>query len=91
MWTGFTDSNGKKAIGVCLDDLKPHLTKPPVIIRNATKSSGFGWHNIAKDFVPLESNDPVIRRGLNSHSRKCTIIWLDCLPTELQDQLLKGI
>jgi hypothetical protein len=90
MRTGFSDSNGKKSLGICLDDLVSHLSSSSVEIRNAVKTSGFGRHNIAKDFVPVTSTDPAIKRGSNSRSRKCTVIWLDCLPQALQDTLKKG-
>ena len=86
MRTGFSDSNGKSSFSICLDDLTPHLSNSSVIIRNAVKTSGFGRHNVAKDFVPAKSRDPTIRRGCNSHSRKCTIVWLK----ELQQRLIQG-
>ena len=90
MRSGFTDSNGKKSLGICLDDLATHLSTSSLDIRNAVKASGFGRHNIAKDFVPITSTNPTIKRGSNSRSRKCTIVWLDCLPQPLQDRLKQG-
>ena len=90
MRSGFTDSNGKKSLGLCLDDLASHLSSTSLDIRNALKASGFGRHNIAKDFVPMNSSNPTIKRGSNARSRKCTIVWLDCLPQDLQDKLKRG-
>ena len=90
MRSGFTDSNGKKSLGICLDDLATHLSTSSLDIRNAIKASGFGRHNNAKDFVPITSTNPTIKRGSNSRSRKCTIVWLDCLPQPLQDRLKQG-
>lgn len=63
MRTGFSDSNGKRSLGICLDDLASELSSRSVEIRNAVKASGFGRHNIAKDFVPARSRDPTIKRG----------------------------
>ena len=80
----------KKSSGVCLDDLASHFSSSSLDIRNAVKASGFGRHNIAKDFVPVNSTNPTIKRVTDSRSRKCTIIWLDCLPQDLQDRLKQG-
>ncbi len=82
---------GHKAVAICLDDVLPHLSADASTIKKAVKTGAVGGHNVAKDFVPPKSEDPSIRRGTNSHSRKCTIVWLEKLPTNLQQSLLQGI
>ncbi len=65
---------------VCLNDLL--LSTDTTAIRHAVKDGNVGKHN--KDFVPAESQDTCIKRGINSHSMKCTVVWLESLPTALQ-------
>ena len=43
-------------------------------IRLAIKNE-FGHNNVARDFVPLDSTDPKIKRGVNSRSRKCSVMF----------------
>ena len=81
---------GKQAMAICLDDIGEHLQHDCNLIRQSVKENGLGKHNVAKDFVPTDSTNCKIRRGSNSHSRKCTIIWLETLPIDLQEKVLQG-
>ena len=60
------------------------------IIKDAIRREGMGVHGISKDFVPINSTNPDIRRAVNSYSRKCTAVWLDRLPRWLEEQLEEG-
>ena len=86
--TGVT-YQGRKAVAICLDDL-PQVSTSSRDSQRAVKEGNLGKHNVAKDFVPPNSTDIVIRRGCNSKSRKCTVIWLDQLPSEIVKGLLQG-
>ena len=81
---------GKKAVAVCLDDIDTTLSSNPTAFRKAVKDGNLGKHNVSKDFVPLDSTNPTIRRETNSRSQKSTVIWLDKLPPNLQEKLQKG-
>ena len=81
---------GQRVVAVCLDDLSSILTFDPKTVRRAVKETGMGRHNKSKDFVPSSSTDPVIRRQGNSHSRKCTVVWLEKLPATLQSTIQQG-
>ena len=78
-----TSYQGKEVVAICFDDLSDALSSNPTLIRCAIKASKMGAHNIAKDFVPINSEQCDIRRGINSRSRKCTTIWLCTLPNDL--------
>ena len=89
MRTGIT-YQGKPVIGVCFDDVTRQIPVTPAVVRDRVKGSGLGKHNISKDFLPTNSTDLTIRRGSNSRSRKCTVIWLEKLPSALKDTLMEG-
>ncbi|XP_065913247.1 uncharacterized protein [Dysidea avara] len=80
--TGIT-FQGRKAIAVCLDDMSGILTSSPADIREAVRNSKSGGTHVARDFVPKQSTRCLIKRGLNSRSRKSTVIWEDVLPESL--------
>ena len=80
---------GRKAIAVCWDDIS-HLSFPLRTIREAIKTSNIGVNHVARDFVPKDSNNAVIKRGNNSYSRKCSIIWTDTLPQDLVAKAKEG-
>lgn len=81
---------GKQAVAVCVDDLSAPLHISTDNVRRAVKESGCGKHNVAKDFLAIDSTNPVIKRGVNSRSRKCTVVFVDILPDSLQQKLLRG-
>ena len=89
MRTGIT-CQGKPVIGICFEDVKQHIPFTPNIVRDCIKVAGLGKHNQAKDFVPLNSTDTIIRRGSNNRSRKCTVVWLERLPSTLKETLMEG-
>jgi len=62
------------------------LTATPAAVREALKSSEMGDNHISKDFVPKRSSNCFIKRGVNSHSRKCSVVWLDALPEGLANE-----
>ena len=80
---------GKPAVAICLDDLQTSLTATPIAIRTVAKDRNMGKHDVSKDFVPVDSKNPFIRRNSNSRSRKCTVVWLEDLPSLLQERLQK--
>ena len=80
--TGIT-FQGRKAIAVCLDDISGILTSSPADIREAVRNSKSGGTHVARDFVPKQSTRCLIKKGLNSRSRKSTVIWEDVLPESL--------
>ena len=63
----------------------------PKVIQKAVKDGNLGEHNKAKDFVPPTSTNSVIKRRVNNKSRKCTVIWMDCLPPSMKAELEQGI
>ena len=75
---------GKEVLAICLDDISSYLSSTPTKIRQAIKLAKMGNHNVAKDFVSANSNTCVVKRGVNSHSRKCTVIWLCDLPEDVR-------
>jgi len=83
---------GRKVVAICLDDIESELAPSATCtsIRKAVKSERIGVHGVTKDFVPPDSTCSNIKRGVNSHSRKCTVICLDQLPEWLQEQLVEG-
>lgn len=81
---------GKEVVAICLDDIASYLSATTKQIRESVKALGFGKNNCAKDFVPKGSTDCVVKRPSNSHSRKCTVVWLDRIPTELRIKLKQG-
>lgn len=81
---------GKEVVAICIDDIASQLSFTTKQIRDSVKAKGFGSNNVAKDFVPKGSTDSVVRRPSNSHSRKCTVVWLDRIPSELQQKLQQG-
>ena len=80
---------GRKAIAMCLDDME--LSTPATVIRNMIKEERKGIHNVSKDFVPTKSENPNVKRAVNSYSRKCTIVWTDTLPVTLSSKFEEGI
>ena len=80
--TGLT-LHGRQGIAMCLDDLSGKLSNSPTIVREAVKASKAGASHVARDFVPKGSKNCAIKRGANSLSRKCTVIWMDTLPERL--------
>ena len=81
---------GKDVVAKVLDDIASHLSSTTKQIKDSVKATGFGNNNISKDFVPRGSTDSVVRRPSNSYSRKCTVVWLDRIPSELREKLQKG-
>ena len=80
---------GKSAIAICFDDILS-LSVPLSDIRHVVRWQKLGITNIAKDFVPTNSTNAIIRRGSNSMSKKCTVIRTSTIPSELKDRLLTG-
>ena len=81
---------GMSVLGVCFEDVAQQLPDTPSYIWECVKMAGLGKHNVAKDFLPTNSTNLVIRRGSNSHSRKYTVILLEKLPVRLKDTLIEG-
>ena len=81
---------GKEVVAICFDDITDSLSHPAAEIIEHVKKSNMGLHNKSKDFVPASSEDAVIKRDTNSHSRKSTVIWLNSLPKNLQKELKQG-
>ena len=81
---------GKSAVGICLEHIKHIIPDTPTVVRECIKVAGLRKHNQAKDFVPLNSTDTVIKRGSKNQSRKCTIVWLEILPSTLRENLMEG-
>ena len=82
--------HGKEVLAICLDDISYIFSNPTLTIRQQLKETNMGKHNIPKDFVPADSINPIIKRKINSYSRKCTVIWLDTLPQHVQEQVKRG-
>jgi len=61
----------------------------PADIRDAIKCCKMRISNVAKNFVLKESEDCVIKRGSNFHSRKCTVAWHDTLPESISLDIKK--
>ena len=78
-------------MGICLNDLTKDLPFSSDLIRKYLKSTNSGKKNISKDFLPMGSTDVNIRHPNNSRSRKCAVVWLDMIPPELKDVIIKGI
>lgn len=76
-------------MAVCWDDIS-HLSAASAIIREALKSSKMGVNHVAHDFVPKHSTNCIIKRGHNSYSRKCSILWIDALPQNLAHEIEQG-
>ena len=80
----------KAAVAICLDDLS-HLNIIAKAFKEVVRMGNLGATNKSKDFVPSISTDPVIKRHVNSYSRKSTLVWEEHLPTCLKAELIKGI
>ena len=80
---------GKQALAICFDDISS-LSVSSTEVNKVVKTLKIGMTNLAKDFVPKSSKNPVIRRGSNSKSRKCTVIWTDKLSSTLKNRVLRG-
>ena len=72
---------GRKAIAVCWKDIS-HLSFPLCTICEAIKISNMGVNHVARDFLPKDSDNVIIKRDHNSYSRKCSIIWTDSMATD---------
>ena len=78
-------------MGICLHDLPGALPFPPDVIEKFVIDGKYGKKkNISRDFLPRGSTDINIKRPHNYHSRKCLVIWLDKIPSELKSELIKG-
>ena len=88
MRTGIT-YQGKPIVGVCFDDVTWQIPVTVTAVRDCVKQSGLGKH-VSKDFLRTNSTGLTIRRGTNSRSRKCTVIWLEKLPPALKGTLMEG-
>ena len=76
---------------MCFEDIKASMSFSIEQVKVAIRGSNMGECNKAKDFVPLRSTDPIIKRSTgNAYSRKATLIWLDMLPDDLRQNLMKG-
>ena len=79
---------------MCLADeaLSSHLTDSPSSIRAAIEGSGLGMDKqLSKDFLlPSSKDTEIVRYRENSKSRKCTTVYLELLPAELQEHLKQG-
>lgn len=82
--------HGKLTVAICLEDLA-HLNFDPAVIRRCVKDYDLGKSNVTKDFVPASSTKLIIKRGVNSYSRKCTVIWLESLPKDTQEDIVAGM
>ena len=79
---------GRKGLAICWNAV---LTSTPAVIREALKSSGMDANHISCDFVPKNSSNFVIKRGTNSHSRKCSVVWVDKLLEVLAYKVKQGV
>ena len=82
---------GRKGLAICWDDVSGILTSTPAVVREALKSSGMGANHISRDFVPKNSSNFIIKRGTNSHSQKCSVVWVDKLPEDLAYKAKQGV
>ena len=78
-------------VAVCFEDIKESMSCSIEQVKVAIRGSNMGECNKAKDFVPVTSKDPIIKRSTgNAYSRKATLVWLDMLPDDLRQNLMKG-
>ena len=81
---------GRKVLAICWDDIYHSLSESPSVIREAIKTSKMGINHVAHDFVPKNSTDSNIKRGVNSYSRKCSVLWVDVIPKDLAYEIEQG-
>ena len=78
-----------QVVAVCFKDVKSFVSSIEDI-RVVVKANKMGGCNKSKDFIPAGSTDTIIKRSINNtYSRKATLVWLDVLPADLVDNLLK--
>ena len=60
-------------VAACFEDIKASMSFSIEQVKVAIRGSNMGECNKAKDFVPLRSTDPIIKRSTgNACSRKTT-------------------
>ena len=52
--------------------------------------SKMGVNHVARDFVSKNSTSSIIKRGVNSYSRKCSVLWIDTIPNDLAYKIEQG-
>jgi len=67
------------------------LSATPAVVREALKTAKMGGNHISRDFVPKKSTSCIISRGVNSYSRKCSVVWIDTLPEDLAYKAKQGV
>lgn len=49
-----------------------------------------GMNHVTCDFVPKDSTNCIIKKGQNSYSRRCSVLWADIMPQDLVDKIEEG-
>ena len=81
---------GREVLAICWDDVCHSLSESPSVIREAIKMSKMGVNHVARDFVPKNSTSSIIKRGVNSYSCKCSVLWIDTIPNDLAYKIEQG-
>ena len=81
----------KSVVEICLEYVAQRLPYSSNVFHKCVKKDELGANNISKDFLPNTSTtNTTIKRGSNCHSRKCTTIWMDKLPQNMQNGMIEG-
>lgn len=80
----------RAVLSVVLSDILPFLTHTLSEIRGALTSGKLGFKNVSKDFLSPGCSDTNISRNVNSKRRKCEVIFMDMLDTQLIQQICAG-
>lgn len=60
------------------------------LVIDHVKSAKIGANNINKDFLSQSSEDDFVRRGKNSTSQRCLVIWISFIPSKILADIYKG-
>ena len=83
----------REVVAVVYEDRASALTYPCETIKKTIDSLGIGCtKNIIKDFLKAHAKTTTISRGVlkSAFKRKCSSIWLDTLPDDIQADLKRG-
>jgi hypothetical protein len=60
------------------------------LVISHVKSASVGANNINKDFLLPSAEDDFVKRGVNSTSQRCLVVWTTYISPQLMAEFYKG-
>ena len=61
------------------------------LVINQVTSAKIGTNNVNKDFLSNSSEDNFVKRGVNSTSQRCLVIWTAFIPQQILADIYRGM